>query len=161
MANNSEVILYVNSSDPKKAYKNIGNKLAITETFRMKEPVDVLRPVFTIARSTMAALNTDWQKYNYCQIPRFGNRYYFMSLKTIEGGLVEASCTVDALSTYIEALKGTAFEIARASNSIKGDTLLFADETRPTQANRLTEIHKLTKLDEATGNNYVLTVAGG
>ena len=161
MADNSLVSLYVNSSDPKNAFKNLSNQLDITETFRMKEPIDVLRPVFTVARSTMQAGNTDWQKFNYCKIPRFGNRYYFMTLKALEGGLIEASCSVDALSTYIGSMMGTAFEIARAANSIKGDTLLFADDTRPTQANRYTEIHKLAKLEESTGNNYVLTVAGG
>lgn len=161
MADNSTVTLFVNNSDPKYAFKNLTDQVDITDTFRIKEPMDVLRPRFTLARSTMQAKKTDWQKFNYCQIPRFGNRRYFMSLKAIEGGLIEATCEVDALSTYINSMMGTAFEIARAASSIKGDTLLFADETRPTQANRLTEIHKLAKLEESTGNNYVLTVAGG
>lgn len=161
MANNTKVTIYVNSADPKKATKNPTNKVDITDTFRIKEPVDILHPVFTLAKSTMEKKNINWQNYNYCQIPDFGNRYYFMTLRALNNGLIEATCSVDVLSTYIGKLMGTAFEIARASNSIKADTLLYADETRPTQANRYIEYHPLEKLSESTGNNYVLTVAGG
>lgn len=155
------VKLYINNSDPKCATKNLASELQVTDTFRMKEPIDILNPVFEIAKSTAEANSGKWQNFNYCIIPNFGNRRYFMNIVTKSSGILECHCKVDALSTYISSLMGTAFEIARTSKSIVSDSLMYADDQRPTYACKYKEYHKLTKLDEATGNNYVLTVAGG
>lgn len=162
MANNSTVTIWVNASDPKNAYKNLQNQVDITDTFRMKEPIDQLRPVFTVARSTMQAGSHDWSDYNYCQIPRFGNRKYFMTTKALNGGLIECTCQVDALSTYIDKLAGKSFEIARYQNAALSN--LYADDQQPIYANTALQWEVVGSLDESTAEgakHYVMTVAGG
>lgn len=161
MPNHTEVILYVNNSDPKVSRKNLSNEVKITQTFRIKEPVDVLRPVFTLARSTMENQRSAWNTYNYCKIPAFGNRQYFMTTKALNDSTVECTCEVDVLSTYIDTLRGMQFEVERSESSNMANSFLYADEQRPLQANKFTQLVPLGKLDETTGNNYVLTVSGG
>lgn len=161
MADNSEVHVYVNNSDPKSAYKNLQNEVIITGSFRMKEPMDQLRPVFMLAKSTLETKG-NWSSYNYCKIPRFGNRYYFMHTKTLSDGMIECTCEVDPLTTYIDKLAGMSFEIARYQNAALNN--LYADDQQPIYANTALQWVIVGNLEESTAEgakHYVMTVAGG
>ena len=156
------VNLWVNNSDPKCAYKNLTDQVSITGTFRMKEPMDILNPVFEISKSTAEYENVKWQNYNYCIIPNFGGRHYFMTIRTLSNGILECICHVDVLSTYIADLAGKKFVLARYQNASVGN--LYADDRQPLYANKVVEGYYIGSLDESTAANakhYVLTVAGG
>lgn len=160
-----ELTLYVNNSPPNYAYKNLSNAINIAaNSCRMKDPMDILNPVIQISKARFGAdAWVNHNQYNYCKIPAFG-RSYFVKYVADLGEIVELQCNVDVLSTYIGSLINKSFEVERASNSNKGDSLLFADAERPLQINKRTEREKAQRLlifPENTGGGYYLTVAGG
>lgn len=156
-----ELTFSVNTSAPYVAYKNITNdKKLADDNVKMKDPCEVLAPVLLVKKS---ALGSNWNKYNYVTIPMFG-RKYFARFTAERGGLLEFQCRVDALSTYIDALIGSSFEVERAYNSGKAESLLFADTERPLQINKKIErdpSQRLLILPQNTGGGYFLTVSGG
>lgn len=151
----------INTSPPNYAYKNLTNTIIIpANECRMKEPVDVLNPILQIKRDRFAGT---WSGYNYVKIEAFG-RCYFAKFKADLGQFLDFECNVDALSTYITQLVGKSFEVERASNSNKGDSLLFADTERPLQINKKIErapAQRLLILPQNSGGGYFMTVAGG
>lgn len=160
-----ELHLFINNSPPNYAYKNLSNEIAIDASdCRMKGPVDILNPVIEINKDRFGSGSwTNHNKYNYCKIPAFGRSYFVKYIADL-GGVVELQCNVDVLSTYIGNLIGKSFEVERASNSNKGDSLLFADAERPLQINKKTEretAQRLLVFPQNSGGGYYLTVAGG
>lgn len=154
----AQLTLWQNNSDPKKAYKTLTNRLNFDDSsFSFKEPVDSLNPVLLISK---AALGESWWQYNYAQIPKFNNRYYFAKFVTQRGELMEYQLSVDALSTYAGQLVGKSYELERCESN-KASSLLFADPERPMQANKYIVAKVIGSLDEITGGTYTLTVAGG
>ena len=154
----SQVSLYCNNSDPKKAYKSLTNQHDFEDNaFSFKAPVDVLNPVLQISKS---AVGDDWQILNYAYIQKFGNRRYFMTFKADTGTMLEYDLHVDVLSTYADQLLATSFELERAETN-KATSLKFADPERPMQADKWVGYFVIGALDETSGGTYTLTVAGG
>lgn len=154
----AQLTLYQNTSDPKRAYKNLANALNFADNaFSFKDPVDSLHPVLLISK---AALGDSWWQYNYAKIPKFNNRYYFAKFITQRGELMEYQLDVDALSTYANALIKNSYELERCESN-KSSSLKFADAERPMQADKYIVSKVIGSLDQTSGGIYTLTVAGG
>lgn len=156
--NLAQVYLYLNNSDPKRAWKSLTKEHRFeSNAFSLKDPVDVLNPVLLIKKSSVGS---DWQVLNYAWIPKFGNRYYFAKYVTQRGELLEYQLNVDVLMTYKSALVQQSYEIERCESN-KASSLKFADAERPMQADKWIVADVIGNLDQLTGGIYTLTVAGG
>jgi len=117
----SQIMIYKCTCDRKKLIKHDpDNKRSwlspicdTIDSFRLKEPVDVLKPVVTISRDT---LGKNWAKANYAQIPMFGRFYFINNPGTLHDGLVTYELSVDPLQSYMGDLLNTPFEISRSES---------------------------------------------
>lgn len=91
----SDIVLYVNMSDAKKAFKTLNNQYVLNMTF--KKDIDILNPVFEITS------DTDITQYNYVYISAF-DRYYFATITCVVGRKYRVVCNVDPLSSFIESI---------------------------------------------------------
>ena len=155
----SNCYFWINTSDRKKLVKDINTSeplIAIPATaFRYKEPMNVLRPSFTLHSGQFGSI--DWAQINYCHLPKLG-RYYFCKITTENDGILRFECEVDPLMSYASALLSTQFEIARATNL---NSPWYIDSERPVQADHYLNQKIIADFPESTGNNYIMTVAGG
>lgn len=163
MANNTLLILYTCTCDRKKINKTgaLDNETRITDTFRIKEPCSILNPVVQLATSTITSAGINVYNLNYAYVKTF-NRYYFINdITYLNDGLVELSMSVDVLMSYADKILASQQEITR-SESVNSQS--FIDTERPIQSNKILQVgtsQYLGAFPEATGNNYVITVAGG
>jgi hypothetical protein len=149
--------LKVNSSDRKKIYKNVQDKVSVSAI--LKENTSIINPVMIVSKDSAGAA---WASYNYARIPQFNNRYYFIDEIVAEtGGKLAYHLTVDPLMTYADSLMGTAFQVARAEGKNKNSPY-FVDSEKHLQVDTLQEYEVLGHIpQDLTGNKYVITVAGG
>ena len=157
----TNITLYTISCDRKqidksKSWDVVAN---ITETLRVKQPSSILNPVITLALSTIGAKN--YAAVNYAYVPDWG-RYYFVDDITLENdGLLMLTLSVDVLMSYKGKILSSQQFIARAESL---NSPLYIDSERSIQANKKISVPDSVVLGifpESTGNNYVLTVAGG
>lgn len=157
----TNMTLYTISCDRKQIDKSKSwdKVVDITETLRIKQPSSILNPVITIALSTVGAKN--YAAVNYAYIPDWG-RYYFVDDITLENnGILTLTLSVDVLMSYKGKILSSKQFIARAESL---NSPLYIDSERPIQANKKISVPDSVVLGifpESTGNNYVLTVAGG
>lgn len=157
----TNMTLYTISCDRKQIDKSKSwdKVVDITETLRIKQPSSILNPVITIALSTVGAKN--YAAVNYAYLPDWG-RYYFVDDITLENnGLLTLTLSVDVLMSYKGKILSSKQFIARAESL---NSPLYIDSERPIQANKKISVPDSVVLGvfpESTGNNYVLTVAGG
>lgn len=152
----SDIYLFQCTSDPKKLEKELGSKLEITNTFRLKEPCNVLEPTVTLSKETVG---DKWALYNYAYIPLF-RRYYFCKRPgTLHDGLLTYDFKVDPLMSWSAQLLQTPFEIARSEVCY---TRMFVDKERALLAQKVVTNRPIGAFpQDSSGNNFVLTVAGG
>lgn len=148
-----KIILYNQSSDRKALNKNLGDPIA-TLNCELRDPQEVLRPEIIVDASDFI---DQWKNVNYAQINHFG-RFYFVEPATQTGKIVKYRLTVDPLYTYRSLILSKQFEVARCS-SINSEW--YIDSERPVQANHYLRSFILGAIPESSGNNYVMTVAGG
>ena len=139
---------YTNYSDRRKAQKNL--VLIDTKSVELKGDVDLRNPVLILTgdAATYAACN-------YIEIPAF-NRSYFASFTSIPGGMLEARCTCDVLSSaWAHGLKDLNAILARQQENFN---LYLNDGTFQAYAND----QVVTKEFSAgfSTPSYVLVVAG-
>ena len=124
-------------------------------TFHVKTPSSIFNPEIVINKRS---LGKDYATINYAYIPMW-NRYYFVDDITAENdGNIRFSMSVDVLMTYATNILKSKQFISRAESL---NSNLYIDPERPIQANKLLSMEKLGNFPETTGNNYILTVAGG
>lgn len=163
MANNTLLILYTCTCDRKKVNKSgaLQNATNVTDTFRIKEKCSILNPVIELATTTIESGGLQLSALNYAYIERF-NRYYFITdIKYMNDNLVELTLDIDVLMTYAGQILNSSQEVTRAE-SINSKN--FIDTERPVQSNKLLYVgdaQYLGTFPESTGNNYIMTVAGG
>lgn len=157
----TNITLYKISCDRKQIDKSKSwDKIVdITETLIVKQPSSILNPVITLALSTIGAKN--YAAVNYSYVPDWG-RYYFVDDITLENnGILTLTLSVDVLMSYKDKILSSQQFIARAESL---NSALYIDSERPIQANKKISVPDSVVLGifpESTGNNYVLTVAGG
>lgn len=164
MANNTNVNLYVCKCDRKVLNKSpyLTGQVKITDTFRIKEPCSLSRPVIELAKSTV--LSNDeikLDRVNYAYIELFKRFYFIDDIIFKNDGIIELHMTVDVLNTYKDQIADSQQEVIR-SESI--NTPQYADSERPLFFDRWLDASSsevFGMVPESSGDNYYLTVAGG
>lgn len=164
-----QIILYSNKSDRKCIVKDLEEIVNITESFHIKKPCSILKPVILLSRYT---IGPRWADVNYVYIPDF-KRYYFVDNLTIsgagvhgastpkekaKGGFVLLELSVDVLQTYQQQIMNQQQEVVRSEYL---NSKLYVDNELPLLANKELTYNTLGLFPEASGNNYLLTTAGG
>lgn len=80
--------------------------------------VDIINPVISLQRGNGGANSpTAW---NYCKIPSFNNRFYFIENWEWRSGLWHAHCAVDVLATYRTQIRNMSAYVVRSAHSYDG-----------------------------------------
>ena len=80
--------------------------------------VDIINPVISLQRGNGGANSpTAW---NYCMIPSFNNRFYFIENWEWRSGLWHAHCAVDVLATYRTQIRNMSAYVVRSAHSYDG-----------------------------------------
>ena len=80
--------------------------------------VDIINPVISLQRGNGGVNSpTAW---NYCKIPDFNNRFYFIENWEWRGGLWHAHCAVDVLATYRTQIYNMSAYVVRSAHSYDG-----------------------------------------
>ena len=90
-----DVILYNNTSENNSLKKNLTNSETLSGF--MREPVDVLRPIFRIQTNPLG--------HNYCYINKFSRYYFIKDVVNIRNDLWELHCEVDVLTSYYNEIQ--------------------------------------------------------
>lgn len=157
----TNISLYTISCDRKQIDKSKSwdKVVDITETFRVKQASSILNPQITLALSTIGEKN--YASVNYAYVPEWG-RYYFVDDITLENdSLLTLTLSVDVLMSYKDKILSSQQFISRAESL---NSALYIDSEKPIQANKKISVPDSVVLGifpESTGNNYVMTVAGG
>jgi hypothetical protein len=152
----SEIILYKNNSDRKKLGKSLIQIVDITQTFRIKEPCNIIRPEIELSRQTVGK---NYASVNYAYVPMW-NRYYFVNAITAEhDSLLRLTMEVDPLMSYRAMLLNTSFEIARSESL---NSKYYIDTEKALINRRVVSFLNIGVIPQsAGGKKYTLTVAGG
>lgn len=149
---------YTNTSDRRTADKTLD--LIASKSCEFKGDVDVLRPVLLLTGDA-----SDYSLCNYVEIPAF-NRFYYATVKSVPGGMVEISCVRDPLtSAWNLGLPDLSAVIERQQEEFN---LYLNDGTFKAYANDLIQTKKFTlpspvPVGEIGGfgsPHYVVIVAG-
>lgn len=143
-----KLYVYCNTSDRRRPVKEL--ELIAEKDIDLKGDVDVQSPVLLITGDAAT-----YARANYIYIPDF-KRYYFAEFTSVPGGMIEARCRRDVLSSaWAHGLQNCTAIIARQEEEFN---LLLNDGTFQAYAND----QVVTK--EFTGGfstpAYVLVVAG-
>ena len=80
--------------------------------------VDIINPVISLQRGNGGVNSpTAW---NYCKIPEFNNRFYFIENWEWRGGLWRAHCAIDVLATYRSQIMSMRAYVLRSAHSFDG-----------------------------------------
>lgn len=134
------------------------NQTIIKSHFRIKQPCSMLDPVIELDINNVQRSGLQISGTNYCYIELF-KRFYFINDIVFENdGLVEMHLSVDVLMTYASDIYDSQQEVIRAEalNSPR-----YIDNERPILSDKILTTKILGEFPEQSGNNYVLTVAGG
>lgn len=147
----STVTFYNNSSNAHAVNKSLN--LIATVQVKLKEPVDIERPVILLSGAQGAI------KANYVHIPELG-RYYYCHSELERGQLVRFVCDLsDPLMSFKSALLASPAVIAR--NPWHFD-LYLPDPKLPIEARTASAILKFPNNPFSGSNNcYILTTLGG
>lgn len=90
-----DVRFYLNTSENNSLKKNLTNVEVISGF--MREPVDLLRPVFRVQTNPL--------DYNYCYIGKFERYYFIKDIVNLRNDLWEVHCEVDVLTSYYDDIR--------------------------------------------------------
>lgn len=82
-------------------------------TAQLKQPCDVLNPVFIITYST------DYITCNYVHVSDFGRYYFINNINLLPGNRAELSCSVDVLMSYADSIGGLTVNVNRQENIVE------------------------------------------
>lgn len=119
-------------------------------------PFDVLHPNIPLNLGNAANPTA----YNYCRIPDFQNRYYWIRTWTWEDGLWVAHCDVDPLASWKTAIGSTNAYVLRAAAASDG-TIVDNLYPRTAQITTYNDIQAdLWDTDPQTQGSYVVGIQG-
>lgn len=115
----------------------------------IKFPSGVLNPVIELMTST------NMSSYNYCKIPHFDNRYYFVSDWVSDHDRWIAHLKVDVLATYKTEINSSYQYVLRSASKVNGNLIdnVYPIGTKKTVMN--TDVHSPLL---GVGFDYVLAV---
>lgn len=137
------------SDDRRKINKNFNG----TEvTVQLKQPCDILAPVFILAYSEA------YLTANYIHAPELG-RYYFIDDVSVEPGeKIEISCSVDVLMSYATELNNLTVTVARQE---KSGLTTIPDTNIVIKNYDIVNVYKSNQHFDTSIGNYVLAIIGG
>lgn len=137
------------SDDRRKLHKSFtGSDI----TAQLKQPCDVLNPVFIISYSS------DYITCNYVHVSDFGRYYFINNINLLPGNRAELSCSVDVLMTYADQISAINCVIARYEHAKLSE---IADSNIMIKNYNIIDTYPLpNKFDVAFGS-YVMEVIGG
>lgn len=144
------MILYVIDND-KRFVKKVLKKLVDISDFKIKENVNILKPIILLSNSKALGCN-------YVYIKKF-KRYYFVdNITVLSDGLIQLECSVDVLYTYKDNILAMTTFIERQESDYSP---YVVDNEVVTQCKREVRYQILGGLPEASGSYIALTVSGG
>lgn len=161
------VNFYITPDDPAVLIKAVN--FISTADCEIKESTSLLNPTLIIKYSTWEGLVAN--NVNYCQIPKFGNRYYFLGDPVIlTGGRVEIEASVDVLMSNEAELANCYCYIQRGGAPTEWEYYL-PDNSIPVKTTERVinvpfdftpfNITDISAVDGSVQQNYLLTVVGG
>lgn len=147
-----EVILYVNSSDPRVVNKNIRH--VATLNCDLYGDADIATPTFKLGYSS------DYISVNYVYVPEF-KRYYFCKSEVTPGRIMYLHCNRDVLMSYASEIKGLTCTIVRQEFL---SSPLLPDKNYRIKTQTVTHNYYFSGTgfgNDALQYNYVLSAIGG
>lgn len=144
------MILYNTVSDRRNVNKVL-TKLAELSNFKIKDDVNILKPIIILSDSE--AINA-----NYVYIKKFKRYYFIDSIIALSDNLTQINCSVDVLYTYKNSILNLNTFIERQESDYSP---YVVDNEVITQCKREVRYQILGTLPNATGNYIALTVSGG
>lgn len=144
-----QISIGITNDDKKVLYKSF---ISSTYTVQLKQPCDVLNPVFTIEYE----INLLTVNYVYC--PDFSRYYFITDITLLPGKRAEISCAVDVLMSYAAQIAAIRCVISRQENS--GLTLI-PDTSIMTKNYNPVHIYNFSLGFDVAFGSYVLQVIGG
>jgi len=126
---------------------------AVTKTCTLKEPTDVLRPVFQLGLD--ATTQNPW--YNYIEWNETTNlkRFYFITGRTyLSDNMVEIACEIDVLATYKAFIVGETHFVARSASN---HSAFITDTLYPTTQDKAVDLQSFS-VGDYTDGFYVIGV---
>lgn len=129
------------------------------------EPVNIINPSFKISEDFSKLANC-----NYCYIPSFGKRYYFIdSIDIIQDGIYKINCSIDVLKTYADSIKNHSAIISKVGeeyeNNYINDGTFISEERTITKPFYFMKNGEKAKIFEGGDLDedwvYILTCYGG
>lgn len=145
------VTFYQNRSDKRALNKQL-QIVGVPMTCNVKTPCDMLSPVITITKTSLAG----WNRINYAYIDVF-DRYYYMDAPTLEtAGILEISLTVDPLMSNKASILGVNCMVLRSETLYNR---MIVDDRAPVRSTRAIRYVPIGVIP--TNNCYVITCDGG
>lgn len=147
-----EVILYVNSSDPRVVNKNIRH--VATLNCDLYGDADIATPTFKLGYSS------DYISVNYAYVPEF-KRYYFCKSEVTPGRIMYLHCNRDVLMSFNDNIKAITTTVIRQENM---PINMYRDSKLPTYVgNDITQYGFPNWPFTTYSNNYpfLLEIMGG
>ena len=156
----TRIALFTSTCDRKCVAKEayLRNQTVIKNHFRIKQPCSILNPIVELTASNVTRSGIQLERLNYIYIEAFQRFFFIDDIIFQNDGLIELHCTVDVLMSYVNQIYGSQQEVVRseALNSAR-----FIDTERPLLCDKILTTKIIGEFPETSGNNYVMTVAGG
>lgn len=153
------IVFYQNTAEPNRVDKTSFLTSIETLTGTLREPSSIINPSITIQR-------TNVPNYNYAYIAQF-NRYYFIApngITSVGKNLWKIDLQCDVLMSFKTGILALSAVVGRQENNYNAyliDTLLPVEKEPMTYAVVIpSSAFNNTPADNATPQNYILTVVG-
>lgn len=153
-----QIIIGATSDDRRKLNKTITTIATIDA--QLKQPCDVLNPVFIISYSS------SYVTANYVTASELGRKYFINNINLLPGNRIELSCSVDVLMTYNNDIRGLTVNVNRQENIVEpylpDTSYIYLDTYDVVNMLPTTRINN-NFLQSGTSSDYffILGVAGG
>ena len=153
-----QIIIGSTSDDRRNLNKTITTIATIDA--QLKQPCDVLNPVFIISYSSR------YVTANYVTASELGRKYFINNINLLPGNRVELSCSVDVLMTYNSEIRSLNVNVNRQENIVEpylpDTSYIYLDTYDVVNMLPTTRINN-NFLQSGTSSDYffILGVAGG
>lgn len=121
-------------------------------TAQLKQPCDVLNPVFIISYSN------DYITCNYVHVSDFGRYYFINNINLLPGNRAELSCSVDVLMSWQSGIKSVKTLVSRQENA---GLSTIPDSNIVIKNYDIINIYASNMSFDTAFGNYVLELYGG
>lgn len=142
-----QAIIQKNKSENNRVDKELENLATIEIT--LKKDTSIIEPVFFLSG------DSNIKNANYITVPDFGRSYFIKNITSVRQGLWEASCKVDVLTSFKDAIRSNE---AIIQNQERRFNLMIDDGTFKVYQDPI-----VTTIEFPNGfseKNFILAIAG-